>query len=56
MYEIILGRNETDLKKLLSTAQSIPLPALFIYTGKLSKKAQEYTKKYSSILKALKIN
>ena len=46
--------SETDLKKLLSAAQAIPLPALFIYTGKLSKKAQEYTDKYSSILKTLK--
>tara|TARA_Y100000310_G_C20565106_1_gene755095 strand:- start:340 stop:1221 length:882 start_codon:yes stop_codon:yes gene_type:complete len=48
--------SETDLKKLLSNAQSIPLPALFIYTGKLSKKAQEYDKKYSSILKILKVS
>lgn len=48
--------SETDLKKLLSNAQSIPLPALFIYTGKLSKKAQEYKKKYFSILKTLKLN
>jgi hypothetical protein len=48
--------SETDLKKLLSTAQSIPLPALFIYTGKLSKKAQEYAEKYFSILKILKIS
>ena len=48
--------SETDLKKLLSTAQSIPLPALFLYTGKLSKKAQEYSKKYLSILKTLKID
>ena len=48
--------SETDLKKLLSNAQSIPLPALFIYTGKLSKKAQEYGKKYLSILKILKVS
>jgi hypothetical protein len=48
--------SETDLKKLLSAAQSIPIPALFIYTGKLSKKAQEYAKKYFSILKILKIS
>jgi len=48
--------SETDLKKLLSTAQAIPLPALFIYTGKLSKKAQEYAEKYSSILKIIKMD
>ncbi len=47
--------SETDLKKLLSEAQSIPLPAFFLYTGKLSKKAQEYAKKYYSVLKVLKI-
>lgn len=47
---------ETDLKKLLAKAQSIPIPALFIYTGKLSKKAQIYSEKYTSILKTLKIS
>ncbi|MBR9705926.1 hypothetical protein GOV14_02725 [Candidatus Pacearchaeota archaeon] len=46
---------ETDLKKHLSNAQTIPLPGLFIYTGKLSKKAQEYEEKYFSILKTVKI-
>lgn len=46
---------ETDLKKLLSESQKIPLPALFLYTGDISKKAQEYLTKYSSILKAKKI-
>ena len=48
--------SETDLKKLLSNAQSIPLPALFIYTGKLSKKAIEFAEKYSSIIKIRKIS
>ena len=48
--------SETDLKKLLSNAQSIPLPAFMIYTGKLSKKAEEYTEKYPSILKIKRIN
>ncbi len=33
--------SETDLSKLLARAQAIPLPALFVYTGKLSKKAQK---------------
>lgn len=47
--------SETDLKKLLATAQAIPLPALFIYTGKLSKKAQEYAEQYNSIIKVFKI-
>lgn len=48
--------SETDLKKLLSKAQSIPLPALFIATGKLSKKAIEFAEKYSSIIKVKKIS
>ncbi len=47
--------SETDIKKLLSEAQKIPLPALFIYTGSLSKKAQDFAKKYSSVLKTLKL-
>jgi hypothetical protein len=48
--------SEKDLKNLLSTAQSIPLPALLIYTENLSKKAIEYENKYSSILKTRKIS
>jgi len=48
--------SEIDLKKILSTAQAIPLPALFIYTKKLSKKAQKYIENYSSILKAIQID
>jgi len=47
--------SETDLKKLLSNAQSIPLPAFLLYTGKLSKKAQEFAQTYSSVLKIKKI-
>tara|TARA_Y100000310_G_scaffold329968_1_gene400784 strand:+ start:8386 stop:9255 length:870 start_codon:yes stop_codon:yes gene_type:complete len=47
--------SETDLKKLLSDAQSIPLPALFIYTGKLSKKAIEFAEKYFSVIKVRKV-
>ncbi len=47
--------SESDLQKFLSQAQSMPLPALVLYTGDLSKKAQEYLEKYSSILKAKKI-
>ena len=47
--------SETDLKKLLSIAQSRPLPAFMIYTGELSKKAKEYVEKYYSILKTKKI-
>ncbi len=47
---------DNDIKKLLSNAQKIPLPALLIYTGNLSKKAQDFAEKYSSILKILKIN
>ena len=47
--------SETDLKKLLSNAQSIPLPAFLLFTGTISKKAQDYLRQYSSILKAKKI-
>ena len=47
--------SETDLKKLLSNAQSIPLPAFILYTGDISKKAKEYLREYGSILKAKKI-
>jgi hypothetical protein len=47
--------NDSDVKKLLSSAQSIPLPALILYTGNLSKKASEYIEKYYSILKEKKI-
>ena len=46
--------SESDFSKLLSTAQSIPLPAFFIYTGNISKKAREYLLRYKSILKAKK--
>lgn len=47
--------SDIELQTHLSKAQSIPLPALFLYTGSLSKKAQEYLEKYTSILKAKKI-
>jgi len=47
--------SDADLQELLSKAQSIPLPALFLYTGNLGKKALEYEKKYYSILKTRKI-
>lgn len=47
--------SEADLKKLLSNAQKIPLLAFIIYTGKLSKKAEQYAKDYYPILKVRKI-
>jgi len=47
--------SELDLKKLLSNAQAIPLPAFILYTQEISKKAKEYLKKYPSILKAKKV-
>jgi len=47
--------SETDLKKLLSESQSIPLPALLVHTGELSKKAKDYEKNYYSILKIIQI-
>ena len=46
---------EGDFKKLLSSAQSIPLPAFMLYTGEISKKAKEYLKEYGSVLKVKKI-
>jgi len=47
--------SDTDLDALLRQAQSIPLPALFLYTGSLNKKALEYGQKYYSILKTKKL-
>ena len=46
---------EKDIQKLLSEAQKIPLPALIIYTGTLSKKAKDYVEVYISVLKTKKI-
>lgn len=47
--------SDSDLKRLLSQSQSIPLSALILHTGELNKKAKEYAEKYNSILKAKKI-
>jgi len=47
--------SETDIKKLLSDSQKIPLPAFIIYSGELSKKAQDYAEVYFSILKTKKL-
>ncbi len=47
--------SDSDLKKLLSQSQSIPLSALMLYTGELNKKAKEYAEKYNSILKTKRI-
>jgi hypothetical protein len=47
--------SEDDLRKLLVESQSIPLPALYICTGELNKKAKVYEKTYFSILKTLKM-
>ena len=47
---------DSELQALLSKSQSIPLPALVLYTGNRRKKAQEYEKKYYSILKTKKID
>jgi hypothetical protein len=46
---------DSDLDKLLREAQSIPLPALMLTPGGLSKKALEYQQKYYSILKVKRI-
>jgi len=46
---------EKDIQKLLSEAQKMPLPALMIYTGTLSKKAKDYAEVYFSALKTKKI-
>lgn len=47
---------EGDFKKLLSSAQSIPLPAFMLYTGEISKKAKDYLRDYGSVLKAKRIS
>ena len=47
---------KTDFEKLLSAAQSIPLPALLIYSKNISKNALGYLEKYSSILKSIKLD
>lgn len=47
--------SETDLSKLLSKSQSIPLPAFMLYTGDISKKGKEYLQKYRSILKIKRV-
>jgi len=47
---------EGDLRKLLSNAQLIPLPALMLYTKEISKKAQEFAEQYNNVLKIIKIN
>ncbi|MEK6914675.1 MAG: hypothetical protein AABW83_03425 [Nanoarchaeota archaeon] len=47
--------SEDDFKKLLSDAQSVPLPAFMIYTGEITNKAKIYLNNYISILKAKKI-
>jgi hypothetical protein len=46
---------EKDIQKLLTESQKIPLPALMIYTGTLSKKAKDYAEVYFSVLKTKKI-
>ncbi len=47
---------EADLRRLLSDAQSIPLPALIIYRGNINKKAVNFLKNYNSILKEMKMD
>jgi len=47
--------SDKELRKLVSDAQKIPLPAFIIYTGKLSKKAEDFLARYSSVLKAARI-
>lgn len=44
-----------DFEKLLSVAQSIPLPAFMLYSGQISKNAIDYLEKYDSILKVKKM-
>ena len=46
---------DKDLDSILRQAQTIPLPALLLYTGILSKSALIYNEKYYSILKTKKI-
>jgi hypothetical protein len=46
---------ESDFKKLLSNAQSIPLPAFMLYTGEIGNSAKGYLKEYDSVLKVKRI-
>lgn len=48
--------SDQDLDQLLRQAQSIPLPALFLYGENLTKKALQYAEKYHSIIKVKKIS
>lgn len=48
--------SEGDLRKLLSNSQEIPLPALMLYSGDISKKGIEFVGKYNSVLKVEKVN
>ncbi len=47
--------SETDLRKMLSEAQKMPLPALVLHKGEVSRKAIDYSKTYFSVLKIEKI-
>src|SRR3989344_3704595 len=42
--------SESDLRKLLSEGQKIPLPVLVLYTGEISKKGKELLESYSSVI------
>ena len=48
--------SEGDLRKLLSNSQEIPLPALMLYNGEISKKGIEFVEKYNSVLKVEKVD
>jgi len=48
--------SESDLRKLLSNAQEMPLPALMLYSGNISKKGIEFVKRYNSVLKVEKVD
>ena len=47
--------SQKDIQNLLSESQKIPLPALMIYSGQLSKKAKDYAEVYFSVLKTKKL-
>ena len=47
--------SDTDLNSILRQAQTLPLPALFLTPGNLTKKALEYQQKYYSIIKVKKM-
>lgn len=47
--------SEVDLKKLLSEAQKISLPAFLLYNGEISKKGLDFLNKHNSLIKMRRV-